>query len=101
MTASNSKYQIWEINDPVNINQIVTQYSSNTISFIDSASTVKTYVAVIQTPLPVFLSIEGFEKIENQNIHALGATEYAHYVLTRLSLNRHIDWSSPMMHDGA
>lgn len=80
ISGANSSTQIWNVNDHNQVYRLKTNLSGGQISFVDSVSTLKKYLAVdvnsnFRTPV---LSSEGNEDvgwIENQNLHALPTPE--------------------------
>ena len=70
----NSNIQIWDITDHINIEQLPTDISGTSLTFVDNATTLKEYVAV-DVKNDNFLQPQVVGKIPNQDLHALGQVD--------------------------
>lgn len=76
ISDANANVQIWDITDPLNIIRIETTQDGNFITFSDTNSQLKQYLAIDPTAKNSFtLSPTSVGVIANQNIHGLPAAE--------------------------
>jgi len=75
LSNANSSTQIWDITDPQNVSRIKTVFSNGTLSFTDTCSTLKQYVAVNTTAGDGFLAHTKGAIVPNQDLHKLSDVE--------------------------
>ena len=74
LSNTNANVQIWDLTDKENIARIPTDISGTDISFVDSKSKLKEYVA-LDVKSDKFLQPKFISKIANQNLHSLGQAD--------------------------
>ena len=70
----NSNIQIWDVTNQVNIEQLATDISGTSLTFVDNTTALKEYVAV-DVKNDKFLQPQVVGKIINQDLHALGQVD--------------------------
>lgn len=76
LSGANENVQIWDITDPLNIKNLQITYSNGTVQFVDSADVMKQYVAINPTASSTFTQPSIGNVVPNQNLHAIGATDF-------------------------
>ena len=76
MTGANAQTQIWRVTDGVNIEQMPTTWSNDTLSWIGSNTTVEKYIAVNVSNTSGWKTPTLVGKVANQNLHALSDIDY-------------------------
>ena len=76
LETNNQNIVIWDINDMLNVTKIPVTRTASNLSFIDSASEVKSYIAIDPTNLASIPSAKLLDKIPNQNIHGMEQIDY-------------------------
>jgi len=71
LSAANSSVQIWDITDPQNISNIVTQTVNGKLSFTDTSTSLKNYLAIDPTASSAFPKPEVVGVVPNQNLHSI------------------------------
>jgi len=75
LSNANANVQIWDITDAQNITKIPTSIINNKISFIDSSSALKIYLAIDPTNASSFLKPEIIGTVPNQNLHGIAQAD--------------------------
>lgn len=70
LANANASIQIWDITDVGNIQRMNAVLTGQTLSFVTSTSQLKEFIAF--TPSSGYSNPEYIEKVENQNLHAIG-----------------------------
>lgn len=103
LSNANSNIQIWDISDQQNVCQLPTDLNGTELTFVDSKTTLKEYVAV-DVKSDNFLVPNVIGKIKNQDLHALGQVDmiiiaHSEFVeaATRLA-NAHVEYDGISTH---
>ncbi|MDR3651970.1 MAG: type IX secretion system sortase PorU [Paludibacter sp.] len=75
LSGANSNVQIWDITDPQNIYQIQTTIVNGKMTFIDSSTNVKTYLAIDPTLSSSFSKPDIVGVVPNQNLHGVAQAD--------------------------
>ena len=75
LETNNNNIQIWDVSDQRNVQRIPTRREGNYLVFIDSASEVKSYLAIDPTNLSNIPSAVILNEVPNQNIHGMGPVD--------------------------
>ncbi len=75
LSNATGNVKIWDISDPQNITNMVTDNSGGKLSFIASGNTVSTYIAIDPTAASTFPKPEVDGVVANQNLHALAPVD--------------------------
>lgn len=70
----NSNVQVWDITDLQNVVKLPTQFSGDSLVFVDDKSVIKEYVAV-DVKSDKFLQPQVVGRVSNQDLHALGQAD--------------------------
>ena len=70
----NSNVQVWDITDLQNVVKLSTQFSGDSLVFVDDKSVIKEYVAV-DVKSDKFLQPQVVGRVSNQDLHALGQAD--------------------------
>ena len=70
----NSNVQVWDITDLQNVVKLPTQFSGDSLMFVDDKSVIKEYVAV-DVKSDKFLQPQVVGRVSNQDLHALGQAD--------------------------
>ena len=75
LSNANGNVKIWDITDPQNIGNIVTDNTGGNLSFVASGNTVSTYLAIDPTAVSSFPKPEVDGVVPNQNLHGLAQAD--------------------------
>jgi len=75
LSNANANVQIWDITDALNISKISTGIVNGKISFIDSGSEIRNYLAIDPTASSAFPKPEIMGVVPNQNLHAIAQAD--------------------------
>ncbi|NDV46643.1 T9SS C-terminal target domain-containing protein [Paludibacter sp. 221] len=71
LTANSSIIHIWDITNPVNTGRMSTDRNGNALTFVDNASSVKSYMAVDLNASESLPEVEFVGDVATQNIHGM------------------------------
>ncbi|MDO4190725.1 MAG: type IX secretion system sortase PorU [Bacteroidales bacterium] len=72
--GANSNTQVWDISTPYEATRLPSNYINGILSFTTSTNTLREFVAL--DPSQISLNAEIVGRVDNQNLHALPATDY-------------------------
>jgi len=75
LSGANPNIQIWDITDSQNISKIPTTIVNGKVSFIDSATEIKKYIAVDPTASSAFQKPDIVGVVPNQNLHGIAQSD--------------------------
>ena len=75
LSNADSKIQIWNITDPLNIYRVSTQMQNGLLTFTESASELSYYIAIDPSAASAFSKPEVLGAVANQNLHALSPVD--------------------------
>ncbi len=75
LETDNYNIHIWDVNDILNIKRIPTSIENGKVTYIDSSSEAKTYVAINPSDLSDIPEAELLYEVPQQNIHGMGAID--------------------------
>lgn len=75
LSSANANIQIWDITDSQNINKLQTSIVDGNLTFVDSSSVLKKYLAIDPTLATAFSKPEIVESVSNQNLHAISQAD--------------------------
>ncbi len=68
LQGASQQLAVWEVTDPVNVNQVMTTLEGDLMHFVLPTDTIRRFVAWDNTS---FNSVEFVEKVDNQNLHSI------------------------------
>ena len=75
LSDASANVKIWDITDPVNIGNMVTENIGNKLTFVASSNEVSSYMAIDPTGSSSFAKPEILGVVPNQNLHALAPVD--------------------------